>query len=1140
MANEQVFRPTLLVGVGGTGCRIAENVYRKAIDVGVGMRGRLQVLAFDTDENDMRRRSGLEVSQRVGFSSSRTVDELLDQFPEIEREWFVTPRNSIPMEIRRMTLLDGAAQLRMLTRLSLYEAQRGGRIDQAIGAASARLAEHDNREGYTGQINVLMVGSLAGATGSGSYLQLALLINDICEQRGIEAGVRGLFLMPDVYVRSGVLPQGQIPNVLANGYASFKEFHAVNMRATERAGRYDFSFDFAPGRSLRPGDMPFLSLTIMDYEDMEGGNLGRSIDAYRRAAEQAAYTLLFTPIGSKSDSVTINDARQIFAVAGRGTHNRVAAIGLSAITYPHDEIIGYLGSQLAREVLSGDWLRLDQSFRSRMRRYHEQRAAGNMNLAEPDIGSGYLEDLKQLAVDDNQAFFREIWEGLNPTIHDEKEGDVTQPLVERYLAAFDDQVLRSFWNSEGLAEVAQRRAADPDQFASRDALAEAIRRLEFRLDDDLRRIDLALVTRPIDILIGMLTTADDAAESDWRDHHLQTYLIRSGPHLVQNRAFLYALRRRVSERLEELRPDETRKRLFRLASAFDPERGQAPSARGTPRIMAEAGNIARAGPIGRLFKGGFSQFVEQYVAYYNGSIRTMRDFAEQRALQRIYEALLEEIDEQQHVLTGLFLEVEHSLERLDQSIRDDERRHEGGALNQNTIFVCADAQCKQALWDELREASGSQRLGPEANKALASQVYAKARRNRRARKPEGLKDLNELFERTVVDGFAVKRVREDYGTVHSMSVMQAIEKECEITEQDAAERLQRLVRIVERQSEPMVTLTSPTAGQEVRFWALNPRLREEMQVFSKVDQLLNPSGQGTQPVEEPEFPLTELLCVSLQVNLELAHLAKLRPPVRSNGSAAPQRSGQYFEEYQRIVDELIDAAADNRIAGTFTPHIHRDWHKPGVLPEIAEEVTRDLVREINQAIMAAIVTGALRFGEQHGNRVAEVSTVGRVPTGSVSLILANTHDMFEAVRAFEQRPEAIRACRILWKHEIARLSRTATDESSALMQALTDGTKLAEILKIAEIREDEAFRDGRVMDLVASHAVLTGEMIHAMRPDLPEKARLAETDRQATAAGTAALERLKEGETPETHRIVAALQAKGLERWREETGFSGS
>jgi hypothetical protein len=1138
MANEQVFRPTLLVGLGGTGCRIAESVYQRAVASGAGLQGRIQVVGFDTDENDMRRRSGLGERQRVRFSSNFTVEELLDRFPELERDWFVTPRAAIPMEIRRMTLVDGAAQLRMLTRLGLYEAQREGRIDLALGAVAAQLAQHDNREGYAGQINVLIVGSLAGATGSGSFLQFALLINEICRQRSIEAGVRGLFLMPDVYVRSGLLPSGQIPNVLANGYASFKEFHAVNMRATERAGRYDFSFEFAPGRPLKPGDMPFLSLTVIDYEDMQGGNLGRSLDAYRRLAENAAFTLLLTPIGSKADSVTVNDARQTFAVAGKGTHNRIAAIGLSAIVYPHQEIVAYLGAQLAREVLQGDWLRLDQSFRARLRRFRDQRAAGNMTVEEPEAGAAYLEDLRQLALDDNQAFFREIWEDLHPTIRDEKQGDVTQPLYERYLDAIEAQLLKAFWNTEDLGEIHQRKSADPDQFASDAALAENVRRLEYRLDGDLRQIDVALVNRPTDILINLLTTADDAGEADWRDHHLQTFLVRSGPHLVRNRAFLYALRRLVAERLAALRPDETRKRLYRLATTFDPERGPEPTVRGTPKIMATAGDIARRGALARVLKGGSKQFVDQYVAYYNGSLRTLRAFAEERARQRLYEGLIEEIDEQQRVLTGMFLEVEGALERLNQTIRDDERRHQPGAVSENIVFVCADERMKQALWEELRDASGGQRLGPEANKALARQVYQKARRNRRARKPESLEDLRDLFWHTVVEDFAVKRVAEDYRTVHAMSVMGAIEKEAEISGRPAGDRLRELVRIVERQSEPMVTLTSPTDGQAVRFWALNPTLRAEMQAFGDVDLLLNPAGEGTQPVEEPEFTTTELSCVSLQVNLELAHLAKLRPAVVGSGSVAPDRAGRYFNAYQEMVDELVDAAGSNRVATTFTPHIHRDWHKPGILPEIAEGVTRALVRDVNRAIVAALATGVLRLEQLHGERIAEISTVGRVPTGGVSLELVRSHDVFEIVRAFERHPEAVRACLNLWQHEVLRLSRSAESTGSQLLKSFETGVILDRVLRIAESRHDEALRDDRVINLVAGNAHLVTEAVAAARPDLPERARMGEANRLAMAAGEQALARLRESQTPETFRKMELLVGKGLEHWRVDSGAS--
>lgn len=1145
MANELAFRPTLLVGVGGTGCRIAETVYRRALTAGDTMKGRVQVIGFDTDENDMRRRRSLSDQQRVRFSTNVTVEELLDRYPEVERDWFV-PRATLPMEIRRMTMLDGAAQIRMFTRLALHDALRQQGIQNAIGAAVQGLAQHDNRSGYAGKINVLMLGSLAGATGSGSFLQLAMLIKDICEKRNVDASTRGLFLMPDIYVRSGALPSGQIPNVLANGYASFKEFHAINMRATERAGRYDFDFEFAPGRMLRAGDMPFLSITLIDSEDMKGGNLGRSIDAYRRLAEEAAYTLLFSPVGQKADSQTINDARQKLAVAGRGTHDTAAAIGLSSIVYPHEEIVGYLGKQLARDVLSGDWLRLDQSYRARLARFRDQRAAGNTTVSEPDIGLSYLDDMRQFALDVKVAFFRELWEELNPTVEDPTEGATVQPLHVRYLDALDEQLVSTFWNGSEVAfrdggevvKISERRFADVDQFASEQVLAETVRRHEARLDDDWRRIERELQTGPTDIVINLLTTSDDSGEADWRDHHLQTYLVRGGPHLVRNRAFLHALHRLILERLAALQADETRKRLYLLANAFDVERGRDPQGRGSPKIVSDAAGFGQRSIFRNPFKGGAKEWVDQYVTYYNGSLRTMRDYAVERLKQKAYELLKDEVEEQLRVLAGLFLEVEGAMGRLGAEIRDDERRHQPGAVSENKLYVCADAPAKNGLWEELRDAAAGQRLAPAANKSLALEVYAKARRIRKSRRPESLEDLRDLFWRTVVEDFAIKRVREDFRAVHDMSLVRAIEKECQFLGlgRDALKaRLHEMVRTVQNQSEPMISLTKATDGQLVRLWPINPALRREIEAFENVDNLLNAGEQGAQTAEEPEFSMTELACVSFRVNLELAHIAKLGPAVKSDGSVAPDRAGRYFEEYRRMVDEIVDAAANNRIPGTFTPHVHRDWHKPGILPEIVEGETIRLVAEVNRAFMAAILLGDLKLSEKHGKRIVEVSTIGKVPVGSVSLTIAEGHDMYDAIRAFERHPEAGRACLNHWKHEMKQLGRAASSARPPLLEAIEQGQAIERILPVAENRDNETQRDGRVRDLITGHAMLIAEAVSAFRPDLPHRERLEEADRLATGAGQAALGRLMGKYPSETWGYFETNAAKGMERWRQDS-----
>lgn len=1134
MAKDQAFRPSLLVGVGGMGSAIAQNVYDRAVKAGLVEQGRVRVLTFDTDENDTRRLDRLEGRQKIRFSDARGVDDLLDRHPDVERNWFVRPRTELPMELRKMTLMDGAGQVRILTRLALHDAYSRGLIESGLGSVISELGRYDNRAGFEGQINVLMAGSLAGATGSGSFLQVAAMINELARKRNVESSVYGLFLMPDIFVRTGVLPGGQIASVLANGYASLKEFHAATMKATERQGRFDFDFEFAPGRMLAAGDIPFKSLTLIDYEDMKGGNLGRSVPTYQRMAERAAFMLLFTPIGDEYSSVTANDVRQTTAAAARSTHNRIAAIGLSAIVYPHGSVVDYLRTRLAVALLEGDWLRLDRQFEARVRRFRDQRAAGNMTVVEPQQPQSYLEDLRQLALQDQIPFFREIHDRLNPMVSDGDSDPAPVPLEQTYLAAFDAQLVRTFWDGGDLAEIVQQGLADADQFASSAALTEEVRKRENRLDGYLRLVDQALVNRPNDIVVNLFSIADDFGEAEWREYHLQQYLVRSGPHLVQGRAFLFALRLALEKRLASLSADEVRKSLFKMANRFDKNRGAEPERRGSPAIFEEVGRIVRRGVVGRLLQGGNKEFVGEYVSYYNGSLKGIRDFAETKLREKAYRLLLAEVDELIRTANGLFKEIEDIIGTLRATVRDAETPPDRSVTTENIINVCADPDCLRSLWGEIETAIASQRLGEEINKVIARELYAAARRNRVNRNAEGLQKLRDLFRRTVVDGFAAQKVTGDYASVHDFSVVGAVKKQAAITKTDPAQLFRNLVGIVDRQSEVMVTLTNPSDGQAIQFWALHPSLRDEMSTFGDTDQLLKPSGQGTQTVEEEAFPTREMLSITLRVNLELAHLAKLSPPFRSDGSAAPDRAGRYYDEYQAMVTELINAGADKRVARTITPHIHRDWHKPGLLPEISEAETRRHVTNINKSFAVGIAFDLIRRTVNHDRRVAQVRTIGTVATGGISMEIADSHDMFRILEAFEHHPEAVRGCLHFLAEEVRRLE--GTTDASVLARA-ADPKHVVTILLMAESRRDENRRDGRVADVVTGFAQLVHDLVTVTEPALPSRIQTDRANGKLVELGRAALPLLAEAGVPkENLEIMDTIYARGLERWRETAG----
>ena len=68
MSDANSFRPSLLIGIGGTGSRIAQSVFSRAKRNGLVNSGRVKVLSFDTDDNDTRRLGELSSDQK-GFIS---------------------------------------------------------------------------------------------------------------------------------------------------------------------------------------------------------------------------------------------------------------------------------------------------------------------------------------------------------------------------------------------------------------------------------------------------------------------------------------------------------------------------------------------------------------------------------------------------------------------------------------------------------------------------------------------------------------------------------------------------------------------------------------------------------------------------------------------------------------------------------------------------------------------------------------------------------------------------------------------------------------------------------------------------------------------------------------------------------------
>ena len=279
------FRPTLLVGIGGVGCRIAASVYQMARQSNMLDRSRLSILGFDTDENDyLKLLDSKQMDHRnlILTSPARPVWEILTTEHFQVDEWFV-PLDSLTTELRQMNLRNGAGQIRMFSRLAFFTAMTNPDLERKILEAVNHLTRplgSAQDQPYMGTVNILVAGTLAGGTGSGMFLQTSLYLQNLLKDRGCQTEVRGLFLLPDVLIHAANIPANQIENIRANGFAALRELHAILLYTANRSA-VPINFTYAPPElALRPDMLPFKNITLIDYENQIGGHLDGGLDTY--------------------------------------------------------------------------------------------------------------------------------------------------------------------------------------------------------------------------------------------------------------------------------------------------------------------------------------------------------------------------------------------------------------------------------------------------------------------------------------------------------------------------------------------------------------------------------------------------------------------------------------------------------------------------------------------------------------------------------------------------------------------------------------------------------------------------------------------------------------------------------------------
>lgn len=355
--------PTLVIGLGGSGVNVVRRakgqIQRYFADRGVPeIPPIMRFLALDSVP--LTNPPGVTSLAREEFMYLGQVDGgLIVSNLQLNKEiaaWWDTGRNT-PGKID-----NGCGQMRDCGRLVFfhhYNAIRAAleaQINAILYQSTIFDTEAHGFELRPNQLRICLVSSVAGGTGSGTFLDATYTVHDIIHQRaGITATVEGYLVLPDVFLpHLSSVPMQE--SVQANGYAALSELEFLN-RHPDQAPQF-FS-KYPGGHTVNVVRRPFDHTFLVGIRDQRGFGFNSSEQAYESIA-QAIYLE-----GVYLDQAMAENTANVFAdsdvagdVANTGVGRYYSSFSVSSVQVRRDIVMAYCSHRLALDAVH-DLLRPD-------------------------------------------------------------------------------------------------------------------------------------------------------------------------------------------------------------------------------------------------------------------------------------------------------------------------------------------------------------------------------------------------------------------------------------------------------------------------------------------------------------------------------------------------------------------------------------------------------------------------------------------------------------------------------------------------------------------------------------------------------------------------------------------------------------
>ena len=396
----------LLIGVGGTGSRAVDIFFQKCNELGNQTGNNITALVFDTDAGDLKK---IQAAKTVVMADNASVGTICDRFgKEFLKEWFPSDDKAV----RAQEMIRGASQWRKKSYLAFLNL-----MNKPLARATFISALEEMSADPGASCEIYIVASVAGGTGSGSFIPIALYAKRYLRRTlGKDPIVNAMIALPDIYAEKQT-PENRI-KVYANAYAILRELNAINLVSRNyNAGvaahkkapiRFKIGdanepsvgllFDASDKQFWTPEAAPFSQVFLLDKIPKLNTPIAHDI-----VLANSLYTILCTDIGSAFDSEFSN--HELLRSQSNGSNAIYAGVSTSQIRFPKESVLDYLAHKKTLKACENEWVFLHNATEASIREKEQQAKECNQSfsLRGYDYPKIVLERLKDLEEENNDS-----------------------------------------------------------------------------------------------------------------------------------------------------------------------------------------------------------------------------------------------------------------------------------------------------------------------------------------------------------------------------------------------------------------------------------------------------------------------------------------------------------------------------------------------------------------------------------------------------------------------------------------------------------------------------------------------------------------------------------------------------------------